>query len=519
MAAAAPQKNWRNIIWKRVIKELSSLPRAISIMAVICGLSALGTVIPQNKELEYYVTNYPLSGDSKVLGFLDYQLLLGLQLDHIYTAWYFYGSIALLAASLMACTYSTQWPTAKVAQRWRFAATPAALQKHGKPQVLPNARVQDLGAELATKSYQVFLQDGQLYAFKGLSGRLGPIGVHIALLMCLFGTGYSGFGGWKGTALCPEGGEFVVANALYPASSISTLPKGSKAVMQVNKFSIDTRPDGSVAQFYSDLSLKDFDGKELLRKTISVNDPFRYGGVTMYQTDWALAAVTVRLVEQPTAGADDSGAAQTGALLQQLQDQAEQQQAAAAGLPPPSSSSSRLPQRAFGLPFASLEGKPGVPKGSKLYATFLPLELPPEDGRPPRGISLLAHDLDTITFYDSKGEFVGVRRAGSGKPIKVEGLDIVVEGIVGSTGLELKSDPGVPLVYAGFGALMITTLISYISHSQVWALQQGPNVYVVGRSNRSKVLFEQEVDAIIDAVPELPAEQAAAIAAAAPAKR
>lgn len=102
----------------------------------------------------------------------------------------------------------------------------------------------------------------------------------------------------------------------------------------------------------------------------------------------------MRLVEQPAAGAagsDGSGAAQAGALLQQLQDQAEQQQAEAAGLPPPSasasSSSSRLPQRVFGLPFASLDGKPGVPKGSKLYATFLPLELPPEDGRPPRGIS------------------------------------------------------------------------------------------------------------------------------------
>jgi cytochrome c biogenesis protein len=43
----------------------------------------------------------------------------------------------------------------------------------------------------------------------------------------------------------------------------------------------------------------------------------------------------------------------------------------------------------------------------------------------------------------------------------------VLEGITGSTGLEIKSDPGVPLVYAGFGGLMITTLISYISHSQV----------------------------------------------------
>jgi cytochrome c biogenesis protein ResB len=51
--------------------------------------------------------------------------------------------------------------------------------------------------------------------------------------------------------------------------------------------------------------------------------------------------------------------------------------------------------------------------------------------------------------------------------LQVEGLDIVVENIIGSTGLELKADPGVPLVYAGFGALMITTLVSYVSHSQV----------------------------------------------------
>jgi hypothetical protein len=80
---------------------------------------------------------------------------------------------------------------------------------------------------------QVFSRDGQLYAFKGLAGRLGPIGVHVALLMCLFGTGYSGFGGWKGTVMCPESGEFVVGNVLYPISRISMLPGGAKTVMQV----------------------------------------------------------------------------------------------------------------------------------------------------------------------------------------------------------------------------------------------------------------------------------------------
>jgi hypothetical protein len=63
--------------------------------------------------LDYYLTNYPTDGD-KVLGFLDYQLLLLFQLDHIYSAWYFYAAIALLGASLMACTYTTQLPTAKV---------------------------------------------------------------------------------------------------------------------------------------------------------------------------------------------------------------------------------------------------------------------------------------------------------------------------------------------------------------------------------------------------------------------
>lgn len=30
-----------------------------------------------------------------------------------------------------------------------------------------------------------------------------------------------------------------------------------------------------------------------------------------------------------------------------------------------------------------------------------------------------------------------------------------------------QTDPGVPIVYAGFGALMLTTCISFLSHTQV----------------------------------------------------
>ena len=34
---------------------------------------------------------------------------------------------------------------------------------------------------------------------------------------------------------------------------------------------------------------------------------------------------------------------------------------------------------------------------------------------------------------------------------QVEGLTIIIDDMIGSTGLELKVDPGVPFVYAGFG--------------------------------------------------------------------
>ncbi|GFH19365.1 C-type cytochrome synthesis protein 1, partial [Haematococcus lacustris] len=283
-------------------------------MAATFGFSALGTIIPQNKAFEYYVQNYPAS--QKVLGFLDYNLLLTLDLNHIYTAWYFYLTLAWLGASLAACTSTRQWPAVKVAQRWRFQTQPASVVKQGRDdkgmaEVLPGARVQDLALQLMMRDYQVFVQGRSLYAFKGLAGRLGPIGVHAAMLLVLAGTSYSGFGGFKGTVMLPEGEEVRVEDVISPVSRVAMMPGGASKVLHVNGFSIDYRPDGSVAQFYSDLSMLDPDqapalvdmsdpngssGQEVLRKRISVNSPLRYKGLTMYQTDWSLAALNLRVL-------------------------------------------------------------------------------------------------------------------------------------------------------------------------------------------------------------------------------
>ena len=98
--------------------------------------------------------------------------------------------------------------------RWRFAHSPDrvyTLAKEGCAAVLPAAAAADLGAALAKRGYKVFLDrqggrdDGSggggargghsLYAFKGLAGRLGPIGVHASMLAVMAG-------GFAPTARC-----------------------------------------------------------------------------------------------------------------------------------------------------------------------------------------------------------------------------------------------------------------------------------------------------------------------------
>ena len=55
-------------------------------------------------------------------------------------------------------------------------------------------------------------------------------------------------------------------------------------------------------------------------------------------------------------------------------------------------------------------------------------------------------------------------------------------------------DPGIPIIYSGFGFLMISTLISYITYSQIWIIKDRRIKYLVigGNTTRAKFDFELE---------------------------
>jgi cytochrome c biogenesis protein len=113
------------------------------------------------------------------------------------------------------------------------------------------------------------------------------------------------------------------------------------------------------------------------------------------------------------------------------------------------------------------------------------------------GVSLLAKDLQgMVLIYDSEGKLVNTVRAGMSIP--VNGVNLQILDVVGSTGLQIKYDPGIPIVYIGFALLMLGVVMSYFSHSQIWALQNGDVLYVGGKTNRAQVTFEREVLGILD---------------------
>ncbi|GJX73971.1 cytochrome c biogenesis protein CCS1, chloroplastic [Tanacetum coccineum] len=355
-----PPKNTAGVMVKRltrrVLSSLANLPLALGFdfrwpSAKSPSLLKRGTAIDQGEAPEYYIQKY--SEDNPILGFFTWRWILTLGFDHMFSSPVFLGTLILLGASLMACTYTTQIPMVKVARRWSFLQSANTIRKLEFSDSLPKASIKDLGVVLSGAGYEVLLT-------------------------------------------VSHGLNFVMGDVLGPKGFLSTPTEAFNTEVHVNRFYMDYYDSGEVSQFHTDLSLFDIDGKEVMRKTISVNDPLRYEGVTIYQTDWSISA------------------------LQVLKD----------GEGP------------FNLAVAPLT----VNGDKKLYGSFLPIGN--TDSTNVKGISMLLRDLQSL---------------------------IEIVDAIGSSGLDMK----------------------------IWALQDGTTVVIRGKTNRTKIKSPEEMNCVLDRVPEI----------------
>ncbi|MGV2829541.1 cytochrome c biogenesis protein [Myxosarcina sp. GI1(2024)] len=426
-------------IFRRSLAIIADLRLAIVMLLVIAVLSIAGTVIEQGESLAFYQQNYPES--PALYGFLTWKVILSWGLNHVYSTWWYLSLLVLFGSSLTACTFTRQLPALKAARKWKHYQQPRQFEKLALSTELDSGSLKGLIPLLEQNNYRVFQQDNAVYARKGLIGRIGPIIVHAGMLIVLLGGIWGIFTGFFAQEMVPSGSSFQVKN-IIEAGPLASAQIPTDWGIKVNRFWIDYTEDGAIDQFYSDLSVISDRGEELKRQTIYVNQPLRYDGVTFYQTNWAIAAVRVQLNNSPI----------------------------------------------FELPMAKLD----TLGGGNIWGTWLPIK--PDLSQ---GVFLLAKDLQgTVLVYDRAGKLVNAVRSGQG--IAVDDINLKLIEVVGSTGLQIKADPGVPIVYTGFGLLMVGVIMSYFSHSQIWALETEDKFYFGGKTNRAQVTFEREIMNIIE---------------------
>lgn len=428
---------------QELLPMLADLRLAIVLLLAIALFSIAGTIIEQGQSPAFYQANYP--EHPALFGFLTWKVVLFAGLDHVYRTWWFLALLIWFGSSLTACTFTRQFPALKAARNWKFYQQPRQFEKLALSADLPVGSLDDLEPLLKQRRYQVFREGGTLYARKGMAGRIGPIVVHASMLLILAGAIWGAMTGFMAQELIPSGQTFSIQHIVDAGPwATNQIPKDWS--VKVNRFWIDYTPEGDIDQFYSDLSVLDPEGKELDRQTIHVNLPLRHNGVTLYQADWAIAGVQVRLNNSP--------------VLQ--------------------------------FPMGRLE----TGNGSRLWGTWVPTKSDMSTG-----VSLVAKDmLGILLVYDMDGKLLTTVR--KGMAVDVQGVKLSVVDLIGSTGLQIKADPGIPYVYAGFGLLMLGVVMSYVSHSQVWSLQQDGRLYVGGRTNRAQVTFEREILELLDQLPK-----------------
>ena len=429
-----PQK-----LWRKSLKWIADLRVAIALLLVIAVFSIAGTVIDQKAGVAFYQANYP--EDPALFGFLSWKVLLGIGLDHVYTTWWYVTLLLAFGISLIACTFRRQLPALKAAKKWSYYTKARQFNKLALSTELNQGSIATLIPHLEKKKYKISQEGDKLYANKGIAGRIGPIIVHVGMIVTLLGSIVGAFGGFIAQELVPSGVNFKVNN-VFEAGRFAESDRPWS--VNVNRFWIDYTPGGDIDQFYSDLSVIDEGGNEVDRRTISVNHPLRYDGITFYQTSWGIAGAKVQLNNSPI----------------------------------------------FQLPAAQIPTE----NGAKLWGTWVPTATDMSSG-----VSVIIQDLQgSALVYDEQGQLVGAVREGD--RLDVNGISMKLVELVGSTGLQIKADPGVPIVYAGFFLVMVGVVTSYISYSQVWALQDGDRFYFGGKTNRAQVAFERELLEIIQAI-------------------
>jgi cytochrome c biogenesis protein len=202
---------------------------------------------------------------------------------------------------------------------------------------------------------------------------------------------------------------------------------------RVNDFWVEYE-NNRIHQFYSNISILDNFGNEIKEQTISVNNPLRYHDIDFYQSDWNLIGIRVK---------------------------------------------NKIDNKIIEFPLFPLNNK------SKSWVTWI-------NNNNETNILVFDQLQNVVFLYDQNGNFLNIKNIG-----ETILSDFIFIDILPSTGLLIKYDPSIKLIYLGFALLMVTTSLSYLPYTQIWIFNDKENCWVGSLTNRGKIQLEIEFENLI----------------------
>ncbi|WP_449243756.1 cytochrome c biogenesis protein ResB [Desulfobacca acetoxidans] len=271
----------------RLWDGLTSIRLALLSLLLLAVVAIIGTLLPQGQSWEFYQERF-----GNLLG----ELFWRLGLFDVYRSPLFLMIIGLFMVNLTACSLKRLPEALRVFQRRPelevYKILPPRLQftlpVHDKAtsERMDKALRSILGCALEVQDQRTAWR---LYQ-RGRWGRLGPYLIHLSIMVIVGGGVIGGIWGYQGRMDLLEGQS---ANTLALSDSDRSRPLDF--TVRLDRFQVDFYPNGSPREFRSDLTFRK-SGQENHSAVCRVNHPVAFDGLSFYQSSYeALPRAAVKL--------------------------------------------------------------------------------------------------------------------------------------------------------------------------------------------------------------------------------
>ena len=442
---------------KSVWSFLISLKLTIFTLIIICIASIFGTVIPQKELPAVYLRAYKPS---------TYELIRLLNLDNMYESWWFLSLLTLFTLNLICCTINRVPGFLRLMTRAEKEPDDQLMRTLPLKKTLRLKAFDEATRNLLTRSVHKHLKNStafqstperfSLFAESGKYTRTSFYITHLGIVLILIG-GIVGNLGYQGYMQVVEG----KTNDTIQLRG-STQQKVLDFAIRCDDFEV-TFYEGSQRPkaFTSRLTIID-GGSEVKQKSIVVNDPLTYKGVTIYQSSYGYAPDQGQAVLEVVPA---SGAGQAKRYTIGVGDRL-----------PLGDEGYELAVRRFVPDFSMGQSGEVVSRSQEPKNPAVQIALI-KDGAP----------LEEKWIFANYPDFHGAQKG----PYKFTFLNFSAREY---TGLQLTRDPGVWVVWAGCFLLCLGCyLLCFSSHKRLWLSVAPKNgeylLTLAGTSNKNMVSF------------------------------